>query len=256
MSTTLGWIRQFHTPESPSAPPLVICPHAGTGASAYRAFSEHFSRYFDVVALQYPGRQDRVGEPAAASVEELAEEALAEFAESPHNRGQGVTVFGHSMGGIVAFEFVRAAESAGIPVRLLAVSAVVPPGRQDEQAPHPDDEDDILDRLVELGGTGAEILGSRDIMRMAIPALKADYRIIDTYSCADDETVDAPVSALGGDDDPIVTVGDLYGWEAHTTAGVSVSLFGGGHFYLNDNMESIAELLASPDGVDVPVISR
>ncbi|OZF26330.1 alpha/beta fold hydrolase [Rhodococcus sp. 14-2483-1-2] len=256
MSTALGWIRQFHTPVSASAPPLVICPHAGTGASAYRAFSEQFSRYFDVVALQYPGRHDRIGEPAAGSVGELGEEALAEFTESPHNRGRGVTVFGHSMGALVAFEFVRAAEAAGIPVRLLAVSAAVPPGRQADRAPHPTDEDEILDRLVALGGTGTEILASRDIMRMAIPALTADYRVVDTYSCPENATVDAPVLALGGDADPIVGVGDLYGWEAHTTAGVTVSLFDGEHFYLNDNVESIAELLAVPERTDVAEIAR
>ena len=67
MATTPGWIRQFHKPRAALAP-LVICPHAGGGASTYRSFSKHLRDHFDVVVLQYPGRQDRAREAALSTL--------------------------------------------------------------------------------------------------------------------------------------------------------------------------------------------
>lgn len=252
MTRPPGWLRQFDPPGTPAGPPLVICPHAGTGASSYRAFSAAFSAHFSVYLLQYPGRQDRAGEPAAGTVPELGAAAAAEFVASGHGRGSAVTVFGHSMGGMVAFEFVRAAEATGLPIATLAVSAAVPPGRHAQQPPHPRDDEEIMRRLVELNGTSAAVLENPQIMRMALPVLKADYAAIDAYACGPDVTVAAPVLALGGDRDPIVSVGDLYGWEQHTTGGASVSLFDGGHFYLNDQVEEIAAAVAQAAGAAGP----
>ncbi|MBO0856681.1 MAG: thioesterase, partial [Nocardia sp.] len=58
-------------------------------------------------------------------------------------------------------------------------------------------------------------------------------------------TVDAPIQAMGGSDDEHVTIGDLYGWQQHTTADLRLEMFDGGHFYLHDHIPEIAELLAA-----------
>ena len=69
-------------------------------------------------------------------------------------------------------------------------------------------------------------------MRLALPVIKADYQAFDAYSCADDVKVATPIHAMGGDQDPYITLGDLYGWGKHTDT-VKVTMFDGGHFYLN-----------------------
>lgn len=76
MPANLGWIRQFHKPRSVECPPLLICPHAGSGASTYRAFSKVLSEHFDVLIFQYPGRQDRAREAALAKYGHAASTAL------------------------------------------------------------------------------------------------------------------------------------------------------------------------------------
>jgi surfactin synthase thioesterase subunit len=50
---------------------------------------------------------------------------------------------------------------------------------------------------------------------------------------------------MGGDQDPIVSLGDLYGWGKHTET-LQVTMFDGGHFYLHDHLDAIADLMASP----------
>jgi surfactin synthase thioesterase subunit len=222
----------------------VICPHAGTGASAYRAISQVLSAHFAVVVFQYPGRQDRVREQACGELSELAHGALADYAGSQHDRGGPLTVFGHSMGAMVAFELVRAAEAQGREVRLLGVSAAVAPGRVAQLPPHPSGDEEILDHLGTLEGTGAQVLASREIMRMALPVVKADYRAFDAYSCPPEVRVRTRIHVLGGAEDPFVTPRDLYGWAGHSEQEIAVTVFDGGHFYLNDNAAGIAEVLA------------
>ncbi|RDI46172.1 thioesterase II family protein [Nocardia mexicana] len=244
MATGPGWIRQFHKPRAAGSAPLVICPHAGGGASTYRPFSARLREHFDVVVLQYPGRQDRAREAAPQTLPEVAAGAFEEFARSSFHRGEPITIFGHSMGSIVAFEFARLAESAGVPVRLLGISGAVAPWRVAEMPNHPTEDEQLLDHVAGLQGTGSDVLGNRELMRMALPALKADYAAFDRYSCSPDVQLDVPIQAMGGSDDEFVTMGDLYGWQRHTTADLQVALFDGGHFYLHDQVAGIAELLA------------
>ena len=244
MARNLGWIRQFHQPADPRSLPLLIFPHAGAGASAYRNFSKTLSANFSVLIAQYPGRQDRAAEPLLGSLPEIAAGAFAEFAASEHHRGAPVVAFGHSMGAIVAFEFVRLAEAAGIEVRHLNVSATVAPSLAAGTQTHPQDDEALLNHLLALEGTDGSVLADRDVMRLTLPVVKADFAAFDAYSCPEDIRIAAPVHAMGGDQDPYVTLRDLYGWGKHTDS-VKVTIFDGGHFYLNRHVDAIAELLAA-----------
>jgi surfactin synthase thioesterase subunit len=243
MPRNLGWIRQFHQPELPESPPLLVFPHAGAGASAYRGFSKVLSKKFKVIIFQYPGRQDRAAEALLGTLPEIAAGAFGEFSTSEHNNGAPIVAFGHSMGAIVAFEFVRIAEATGIDVRHLNVSATVAPCRTAEALPHPKDDEELLNHLLALEGTASDVLASRELMKLTLPVVKADFRAFEAYVCADDVRVAAPIHAMGGDQDPYVTLGDLYGWGKHTGT-VKVTMFDGGHFYLNQHIEAVAELLA------------
>ncbi len=244
MPRTLGWIRQFHEPNSPESLPLLVFPHAGSGASAYRDFSKVLSGKFKVIVFQYPGRQDRATEAALVSLPEIAAGAFDEFSTSDHHRGAPIVTFGHSMGALVAFEFVRIAEARGIEVRHLNVSAAVAPCNAAAKPPHPKDDEEILNHLATLEGTDCDVFANREVMRLALPVIKADYNAFDAYSCADNIKVVAPIHAMGGDQDPYVTLGDLYGWGKHTDT-VKVTMFDGGHFYLKSHIDAVAELMAS-----------
>jgi surfactin synthase thioesterase subunit len=244
MPRNLGWIRQFHEPDSRESATLLVFPHAGAGASAYRAFSKVLSTKFKVIVFQYPGRQDRAAEALLGSIPEIAKGAFDEFSTSDRNRGVPIVTFGHSLGAMVAFEFVRLAEAQGIDVRHLNVSAAVAPCHAAAKPAHPKDDEEILKHIAMLEGTNSDVYGNRDLMKLALPVIKADYRAFDAYSCSEKVKIAAPIHAIGGDQDPIVKLGDLYGWGKHTDS-VAVTVFDGGHFFLNENIDAVAELLAA-----------
>jgi surfactin synthase thioesterase subunit len=256
MSPDLGWIRQFHRPTSAANPPLLIFPHAGSGASTYRALSKQLSDTFDVIVFQYPGRQDRAREKPADTLPELAAGAFGEFRASRWNRRVPITAFGHSMGAITAFEFARLAEAADVDVRLLAVSAAVAPSEVEDLPPHPTGDEELLAHLSALNGTGGDVLASADVMRMALPVMKMDYRAFDAYKCGPGVTVSAAIHVMGGAEDPFVAPGRLHGWSGHSTGPVEVTVFDGGHFYLDENRDGIAELIAAGPAIEHRSIRR
>lgn len=244
MPRALGWIRQFHKPDLPESLPLLVFPHAGAGASAYRTFSKVLSTTFNVIVFQYPGRQDRAAEKPLATLPEIAAGAFDEYCASEHNRGLPIVTFGHSMGGWVAFEFVRLAEASGMKVASLNVSASVAPSNAAAKPPHPKDDEEILDYLAALEGTASDVFANRELMRLALPVIKADYHASDVYFREEKVKVATRIVAMGGDQDPIVGLGDLYGWGKHTD-NVHVEMFDGGHFYLHAHLQAVADLLAA-----------
>lgn len=237
-----GWMRKFHNLDSVDRPPLLIFPHAGAGASWYRQFSKVLSFYFEVIVFQYPGRQDRAREAPLASLSAIAAGAFAEFEMSAFNCGMPIMTLGHSMGALISFEFARIAEAAGVKVRQLTILAAVAPHRAADKPPAPKDEQGLLDHLRLLGGTNADVIADPELIQLAMPVVNADHKAAEAYSCERTAQVGASIHVIGGVQDPILTMADLYGWREHSDD-VEVTMFEGGHFFLVDHVDTISRLV-------------
>ncbi|MER6399581.1 thioesterase II family protein [Kitasatospora sp. NPDC059973] len=235
-ATESPWFRRFHSHDT--APARVVCfPHAGGSASYFLDYATALAPYADVLAVQYPGRQDRFGEPGIDSVTGLADrvyEALLPWTDLP------LTFFGHSMGAAVCFEVARRFEADGGagPARLF-VSGSRAPSRPRESAVYRLPDDELLAEVSELGGTDARVLADPELRAVILPALRSDYTAIETYRCAPDAVVSQPVTALTGDADPRVSLDEAGGWARHTTGAFELEVFPGGHFYLAEQRDAV-----------------
>jgi len=248
------WIRRFHPghrsarPAGPAgpeagAPGLVCFPHAGGSASFYFPVSTAVRGRFDVSAVQYPGRQDRRAEEPIGSIAVLADRVFA--ALRPRLEDGPVAFFGHSMGAIVAYEVAQRAErEAGVsPAALIVSGRRAPPRRRTENV-HQRDDNGIIAELRRLSGTDADLLADEEMVRMILPAIRGDYRAIETYVYQPGPPLACPITAFVGDEDPQVTLDEARAWAEHTTAGFGLRVFRGGHFYLTARpQETIAQLV-------------
>jgi surfactin synthase thioesterase subunit len=229
------WCRRYRPSRSATAR-LVCLPHAGGSAPYFLPMSTAFSPEVDVVAIQYPGRQDRRTERAIGELEVLADRIYGVLRRQP---GLPLTIFGHSMGAIVGFELIRRLEADGNgPVRLYASGRRAPSTHRDD-AVHLRDDAGILAEIRALNGTASSVLGDDEMMRATLPALRADYHAIETYTCDPGVTVNCPISVLVGDNDPKTTLDEARAWAGHTTASCDLQAFGGGHFFLADHADEI-----------------
>jgi surfactin synthase thioesterase subunit len=215
----------------------VVFPHAGGAAVGYRKFANALAAGGDTYIVQYPQRAERLNEPAAETVHDLARGL---FVAGPWRRVAPLRLFGHSMGAVVAFEFARIAESRGASVERLWASAAPAPSAVVGMPELPTSHDELLVDIADLGGTDADLLADDEFAELLIAAVRADYHVINRYTCAPDARIAADICALGARDDHRVDAAELQLWEDHTAGAFDLSWYDGGHFYLDKHMDAIA----------------
>ncbi|MFH8407383.1 thioesterase II family protein [Streptomyces sp. NPDC018019] len=232
-----AWIRDVRRGPRPAAH-LIFFPHAGGSASYYRPFAAHLGERLDVSAIQYPGRQDRWNDPFVPSVEGLADEVAGCL--NPHDPTP-LVLFGHSMGASIAFEVARRLADLGRPAdRRLVVSGRRAPSMFRDEAPlHQGTDAELLAEVARLDGTAGQLLDDPDIVRLILPAIRNDYRVVETYRPPADAVLDIPLLCLTGDADPRVTREEAAAWKTHTAAEYREETFPGGHFYLAEHAAAV-----------------
>jgi mycobactin phenyloxazoline synthetase len=237
------WVKHF---PGAGAPTTVLFPHAGGGAAAYRRLARALAaKGADTYVVQYPQRADRLAHPAVASVPALAEQL---FAAGDWGLLAPLQVFGHCMGATVAFEFARIAQRNGVKVARLWASAGQAPCTVAGSPPLPTSDADVLADMVDLGGTDPALLDEEEFVELLVRAMQADYRALDGYACAADVRIAGDIHALSGRTDHRVSGDQLRAWATHTDGLFSHTEFDGGHFYLDDHLDTVVGLMSSDGG--------
>ncbi|MCG8915267.1 alpha/beta fold hydrolase [Actinokineospora sp. PR83] len=232
-------MRRFH--RAPGAGTRLVClPHAGGSATAYFALSAALSPRVEVLAAQYPGRPGHPDTGDAESIDELADRittATLAHADSP------IALFGHSMGATLAFEVARRLEAQGVPPVALFASGRRAPSVHRPGSVHLYNDEELLAELKEVGGPDTGPPVDEEVLRAFLPAIRRDYRAIETYTYRPGPGLRCPIVALTGDRDPRVGVDDMRSWRSHTTAAFDLAVFPGGHFYLVEQVEAVARAI-------------
>ncbi|MEU8700914.1 alpha/beta fold hydrolase [Streptomyces sp. NPDC048680] len=229
------WMRNFH-PAKPGAPRLLCLPHAGGSASFYFPVSAALAPGVEVLAVQYPGRQDRRLDPSADSIEALADEL---FRVLDPQDDTPLALFGHSMGSVVGFELARRLEAAGRPPAVFFASGRRGPSRVRTEFVHRRDDAGLIEEMKKLNGTDLALLDDREMLDLIMPVLRADYRLVETYERGPGPRLSCPVVAMTGDADPRVTIDEARGWAEETSGAFELLVHPGGHFYLTSQHRAV-----------------
>lgn len=231
------WFRRFaHRPHAGLR--VYAFPFAGGSAAVYRPWTESLPASVELCAVQLPGRQDRIMEPAPADCAELVG-VLADVLE-PERTDIPFAFFGHSMGALLSFELTRELRRRGRPLPVALGLSGWPSPRDIPREGYADlTDEEFLRVLTRLGGMPDDVLNSPDLLHLVLPTLRADFRVVESHVYREEELLDLPLSVFGGTADPFTVHGALELWGRETTGKVMVRHYSGRHFFLLDHARSV-----------------
>jgi acyl transferase domain-containing protein/acyl-CoA synthetase (AMP-forming)/AMP-acid ligase II/surfactin synthase thioesterase subunit/acyl carrier protein len=220
---------------------LFCFPYAGAGASIYRDWAQALSPVVEVLPVQFPGREEREGEPHLRELKELAKllvDAMLELPPGP------AAFFGHSLGALVAFEVARELRRRGValPERLI-LSGCGAPGKEQQPRIHGSPDEEFKAHLVANFAAPSELTRDEAVWQVLLPTLRADVRLLETYEPDEEPPLELPVSVFGGLEDSLATREQLVRWSAYTAGDFSVRLFAGGHLFLRSEAAEVLEAI-------------
>ena len=235
------WFRRYRRVSG--GVPLFCFPHAGGAASYFHPWSASLAPGIEVLAVQYPGREDRAAEPCATSIGDLADRLHA--ALGPSLPGT-FAFFGHSMGAILAFEVARriAREQGRGPAHLFVSGRPAPPRHRNRDL-HRAGTPAFIAELRSLGGTDPRILQDSEVLELILPMMRADYKASETYRFEPGPPLSCDITAMAGDRDWLNTIEDAAAWSTHTTGAFDLQVYPGGHFYLDGCRARVLEVISS-----------
>ncbi len=196
---------------------LFCFPYAGGSASIFRAWSSGLAPEIELCAVHLPGRERRMMEPPFTRLAPMVE-TLAQSLEPQMDLP--FAFFGHSMGALISFELARRLRLEGQrgPDHLFVsghrAPQLPPPRPPIYQLP----EQEFVEELRRFEGTPEEILQNVELLQLLIPALRADFEVVGTYSHAAEAPLDCPISVFGGREDSEVSEEELENWRDQTNS--------------------------------------
>jgi len=221
-------------------------PYAGGWAAGlYGRWSAKLPRHIEVVPLELAGHGRRMGEPFDDSLESAVADLLRRVREVA--RSQPYAVFGHSMGGTLAYEIVKALELGGLPPpKALFVSGCQPPHAPSRnKGLHLLSDEILLREICRLGGTPKEFLDAPELVKTFLPILRSDCRLLERYRFRERvHVMKTELVVLHGDRDPLAGKPGIFEWQRYTPFGLRVHEFTGDHFFVNKHTDMICRLVA------------
>ena len=209
---------------------LFCLPYSGASAMVYVRWRRALPDWLQVCPLELPGRGRRMDEPLQSDIKALAEQLAEEISRDLHSP---YALFGHSLGGLLAFELAHALSARNLPAPLaLFASGTAGPARREvsEYALAKTDEP-LIARLRELQGTAEEALANPEWMQLMLPILRADFLLCGSFSYGERAPLDMPIHVFGGKQDS-VRADQLLDWQLDAASGFSLDMFDGHHFFL------------------------
>jgi surfactin synthase thioesterase subunit len=194
-----------------------------------------------VTAVQLPGREDRIRDPAHGRLDGLLDElvpVLADALDGPY------ALFGHSMGALIAFEAARRLVERGAPppLHLFASACGAPhaPYRSGYVSSLPEPE--FQRAMLSRSGFPEEPAPEAAALGLLLPTLRADYHLCETYEFVDGTPLACRLTVLAGAEDDVPPL-DLALWGELHTGPFRLRVINGDRHFVVTERQQVAEVV-------------
>lgn len=239
---------------------LLCVPYGGGSTLVFQGWQAFFPDDVEVCPVSLPGRGDRLGEPLVPDVYQLVDDLEEEVLRSVDTP---FVLYGHSFGALIGYLLGLRLQARGLTsLRHLCVGAFSSPGgrgnpfqleclaeiaaagypgmpsTEDIQALDTDD----LRRLAAILRFPLRPAMDRSFLRMALPVLVNDIRLVGSFRHEDAVPLDVPITAVHGSGDDRVEEQQMRDWKRWTTRDLDFHVLDGDHFFLHPDQQRAALL--------------
>lgn len=213
---------------------LICFPFAGGYSASFRPLHTYLQGECEMLAAEPPGH----GTNQMSAVEDFEQLVSLYKQELNLHPDRPFVLFGHSMGGMVAFRLAQKLEREGIYPQAVIISAIQPPHVERKKVSHLDDEK-FLAHIIELGGMPQELVENKEVMSFFLPSFRSDYRALESFRPSDSHMIQSPVHIFNGRKDK-KCIKDADGWKKWGDNPVFHE-FSDGHMFILSETEKVAE---------------
>ncbi|SDM53246.1 thioesterase II family protein [Allokutzneria albata] len=219
-------------------PLQVFCvPHAGGSARTFLKWQRTFPAPLRIVPLEIAGKGRRSREPRHATVREVADDLVQRM--DPTGR---YALFGHSMGGLIAYEMARSLAPEFVVVAATRPPHLIPSDHRASLAGLSDD--DLLDAMA-AAGTVPESVRNSPMRDLFVPNLRADLALVASYRPSPGAApLGVDLNVWYGTEDATTPASVMAEWDRYTERECRTRAFPGDHFFPHADPELLARALS------------
>ncbi|KAH8802950.1 Alpha/Beta hydrolase protein [Xylogone sp. PMI_703] len=233
-------VRGNISPKEPRAR-LVMFHSMGIGASLFAPWLLDPPAGLDPIAVQLPCRENRHNEPMPTDMSELVagivDDDLKDMIE-PQD-----IFWGHSFGGLVAFETLRGLRRLGKSIPRFMVTGTIAPNLI-----HVWQKRDVLLQVMANDASPEYMLAisryvdNPDFVRTLMPGFKTDTPVLLNYKVDDEPPLDVPITAFAARQDDVVYPDEVESWKLQAKEFKFIEV-DGDHWFLYQNRKLLRDTL-------------
>lgn len=219
---------------------MFCVPHAGGLAAMYNCFGKFLDHSIELHPVELAGRGSRGAEPLHGDFSEMVNDVYDSI--KSHLNTCNYALLGHSMGSWIVYELYHKIRQLNniSPLHIFFSGNRAPFIEKEEKVLHRLSSVKLIEEVMKLGGSSKEFIENTELLRLCVPVLRNDYRIVENYKFTKKNCdIDCNITVFNGVDDDI-TMEEMYGWKQLTAKECEIINFEGGHNFIKDSCQMVA----------------
>lgn len=222
---------------------LICLPYAGGSEGIYINWTNYLDNSIKIFPISLKGRGRRFYEDFYKNLDEAIDDIFSNIKNEI--KDDEYSIYGHSMGALLAYELYYKIKENNLtePKHIFFSGYGSPNINKSKDDIYKLSDEDFIKAIIELGGTPKEVFENKELLEIFIPVLRSDFKLLSKYSYTRrEDKINCDISIFNGKEDSI-TEEEILGWIDLSNNQVDIYNFDGDHFFINDNIENIADVI-------------
>ena len=221
---------------------LFAIPGAGAGPREFIDWQDNLGENIVFRKILY-NKGLTSSEPHIEKMEQAAA-VVADEVMKTAGKDDDIFFFGHCMGASIAYESASLlARKNGIHIKGLFIAAFISPDVPILDGISGLSDEEFGKEIHSHGVFPEEFFRNESLLKLFLPAIRADYRLIEEYCDTQRYVLDCPIVGFFGEDDQMVKPEETKGWPEYTDKTYKSIYFPGDHYFYYDRQKEIALMI-------------